>query len=199
MSPSKLFEPTYNAIKSRLMQGAWSPGERLEVARLGSELGVSITPVRDSLNRLVGEQMIDALAGLGFRVPAFQEQGLADIYHLNSFLLRGALLARAGEWDVLHDGSVDYASRCAHVFLHIAKRSGNAEIMKVIRNLNDRLHWLRGLEVMLFETSESEVAAIRQAIDSQFAPTEVDALIEAYHARRVQGIGRFLHVLSSRK
>lgn len=34
MSPSLVFEPTYNAIKSRLMQGAWSPGFRLDTARL---------------------------------------------------------------------------------------------------------------------------------------------------------------------
>ncbi|RYE93018.1 MAG: GntR family transcriptional regulator, partial [Oxalobacteraceae bacterium] len=49
MSPSHVLEPTYASIRHCLVSGFWPAGRRLEAARLAEELGVSITPVRDSL------------------------------------------------------------------------------------------------------------------------------------------------------
>ena len=57
MSPAHVFEPTYEAIKRRLMGGIWPTGARIEAARFAYELGGSLTPVRDSLFRLDGERM----------------------------------------------------------------------------------------------------------------------------------------------
>ena len=45
MSPAHVFEPTYEAIKRRLMTGEWATGARIEAARLADDLGVSMTPV----------------------------------------------------------------------------------------------------------------------------------------------------------
>src|ERR1700761_6944712 len=59
MSPSHILEPTYRAIKQRLMCGEWPAGFRLDTARIATDLGVSTSPVRDSLNRLAGECMVD--------------------------------------------------------------------------------------------------------------------------------------------
>ena len=55
MSPAHVLEPTYDTLRRRLVAGDWPPRCRLEAARLAEELGVSITPVRDALNRLTGE------------------------------------------------------------------------------------------------------------------------------------------------
>src|SRR3546814_17067104 len=63
MSPAHVFEPTYEAIKRRLMTGEWASGTRIEAARMADELGVSVTPVRDSLYRLNGERMVDFTHG----------------------------------------------------------------------------------------------------------------------------------------
>src|SRR3989344_3702170 len=68
MSPAHVFEPTYEAIKRRLMTGEWATGARIEAARLADDLGVSMTPVRDSLYRLNGERMVDFTPGEGFHV-----------------------------------------------------------------------------------------------------------------------------------
>ena len=54
MSPAYVLEPTYDTLRRRLFAGVWPSGQRLEAARLATELGVSMTPVRDSLNRLAG-------------------------------------------------------------------------------------------------------------------------------------------------
>src|SRR3546814_3588922 len=67
MSPAHVLEPTYQAIRKRLMEAAWPAGFRLDTARLAGELGVSTSPVRDSLNHLAGERMVDFEMGAGDR------------------------------------------------------------------------------------------------------------------------------------
>ena len=73
MSPAHVFEPTYEAIKRRLMSGEWASGTRIEAARLADDFGVSMTPVRDSLYRLNGERMVDFTPGEGFHVHRMTE------------------------------------------------------------------------------------------------------------------------------
>lgn len=199
MSPFQLFEPTYNSIKWRLMLGAWLPGERLELARLAAELGVSISPIRDSLNRLAGEQMIDASAGAGFHVPAIREQGVADMLNLNALLLRSAIGHRRDNWDAYDDVSTDHATRSAHLFSHIARHSGNAEIMQCVQGLNERLHWLRSLEPSLFQFAEPGLEDIKLALAEQAPADTLDMIVQDYHARCVQGSARYVHEVTRLK
>jgi DNA-binding GntR family transcriptional regulator len=65
MSPAHVLEPTYQNLKQGLMEGNWRRGERLKALRLADEIGVSMTPVRDCLNRLVGEGLVDMQPGDG--------------------------------------------------------------------------------------------------------------------------------------
>jgi len=74
MSPAHVFEPTYQGLKERLKTGLWPMGMRLETAKLADELGVSVTPVRDSLNRLVGERLVELWPGEGYRVARISER-----------------------------------------------------------------------------------------------------------------------------
>lgn len=75
MSPAHVLEPTYDTLRRRLLMGAWPAGQRLEAARLAADLGVSITPVRDSLNRLTGERLIVSQPGDGFHVSIGVQTG----------------------------------------------------------------------------------------------------------------------------
>jgi hypothetical protein len=93
MSPSHLFEPTYHAIKLRLMTGAWRAGFRLEPVKISAELGVGVSPIRDCLNRLTGERLIEAQSGEGFHVPLIQPQTLRELLDLNQTLLLTAILS----------------------------------------------------------------------------------------------------------
>ena len=70
MSPGPTFERVYHALKEQLGSARFAAGEHLEPATLSHELNASITPVRDALHRLVGEGLVEAPRGDGFRVPA---------------------------------------------------------------------------------------------------------------------------------
>lgn len=143
MSRSHVLEPTYNAIKLRLVVGQWPPGVRLEAVRLAADLGVSITPVRDSLNHLTGERLVELMPGEGFRVPTLNEAALRDLLNLNQLLLIGAIDQSDAPVMGSADVKPDLASATASLFLAMATVSGNAEIVAMVRALNDRLHPFR--------------------------------------------------------
>ncbi|MAB44245.1 MAG: transcriptional regulator, partial [Sphingomonadaceae bacterium] len=90
MSPAHVLEPTYRRLKDALLEGRFRAGTKLEAMRLADDFGVSMTPVRDSLNQLVGEGLVDLTPGEGFRVPLLTEQALRDILQVNALLLEQA-------------------------------------------------------------------------------------------------------------
>jgi DNA-binding GntR family transcriptional regulator len=49
----------YSEIRNALMNGQYEPGERLRISALAEQLGVSITPVREAIFRLVSEQGLE--------------------------------------------------------------------------------------------------------------------------------------------
>src|SRR5579872_5196064 len=87
MTPPGTFERVYAAIRQRLRDGVYKPGERLEPAALADELSASITPVRDALHRLTGERLVEAPRHEGFRVPMMTETMLRQLYSWHRDLL----------------------------------------------------------------------------------------------------------------
>lgn len=49
---------TYEKLRHELMIGRYEPGQKLKLRDLAEELGVSVTPIRDALARLVSEQAL---------------------------------------------------------------------------------------------------------------------------------------------
>ena len=92
MTPPGTFERVYAAIKQRLRQGAYRPGERLEPALLSDELNARVTPVRDALHRLTGERLVDAPRHEGFRAPMLTETTLRHLYLWHRDLLLLAVM-----------------------------------------------------------------------------------------------------------
>src|SRR4051812_18797565 len=89
MTPPGTFDRVYAAIRERLREGLYRPGDRLEPALLSDELNASVTPVRDALHRLTGERLLEAPRHEGFRVPMMTETLLRYLYawHLDLLLL----------------------------------------------------------------------------------------------------------------
>lgn len=75
----------YRELRASLLRRSIAPGERLVEADLAQQLGVSRTPVREALARLVAEGMAVVLPGGG--LAAYDPRGeLADIYGLRQVL-----------------------------------------------------------------------------------------------------------------
>ena len=72
----------HREIKELITGGRFTPGLPLTVQSLADEFGTSTSPVRDALNRLVGERLVEMQGGGGFALPEITRR---SAYHLYSF------------------------------------------------------------------------------------------------------------------
>jgi len=86
-----LSEAVYRKLLSKLLAGAYPAGARLREERLCAELGVSRTPLREALIRLVREGFLEQQPRRGCLVRPRRENELADLMEARS-LLEGLLL-----------------------------------------------------------------------------------------------------------
>lgn len=188
MSPAHVFEPTYQGLKARLKAGTWPMGMRLEATKLADELGVSITPVRDSLNRLVGERMVELWPGEGYRVARFNERLLRDLFVFNRDLLSRAVVAMVPS-DMTNDQSgmpPPYPERVARLFSDIAAASGSVIVVETILAINDRLHPARCLDRELIPQCDLEIELFIGMIRDNADPAARGDWVESYHDRRCE-------------
>lgn len=90
-------------LRQSILSGELSPGDRLKVDALASEWGVSPTPVRESLQRLAADGLVDLAPGRGARVSELSLKEMIEIYSirllLEPFALRLSLERRTPEWE----------------------------------------------------------------------------------------------------
>ncbi|HXS11916.1 MAG TPA: GntR family transcriptional regulator [Acidobacteriaceae bacterium] len=77
----------YERIRAALARGTFRPGESLPTRTLAKALGVSTTPVREALTRLVAQNVlcVDPVNGTPF-VPSITPELIAEIYELRAVL-----------------------------------------------------------------------------------------------------------------
>ena len=72
----------HNAIVSRvrdmIIEGTLAPGTRIHEGRLGQELGVSRTPLREALKYLASEGLLELAPGRGAVVRSFSAKDVED-------------------------------------------------------------------------------------------------------------------------
>ncbi|MYN12711.1 FCD domain-containing protein [Pusillimonas sp. TS35] len=84
----------YKQIREALINGKYEPGERLVIGELAREMGVSITPVREAIFRLISEQGLEMQAATAVYVPFVNSARLAEIQQIR-FHLEGMGAAEA--------------------------------------------------------------------------------------------------------
>ncbi|MGY2736613.1 GntR family transcriptional regulator [Sphingomonas sp. UYP23] len=186
MNSGATAERIYDSIKRALLEHEFRPGDRLDPALLADTLSSSVTPVREALNLLTGEGLIDTRKGDGFHVPGIDEPGACDLYDYNEQLLVLALrcwpkLVPSPTGLTIPDtGPVD---RTTFLFAHIARRSGNAEHASAIQSVSDRLTAMRHIEVGLLANIDEELAAIADCLQRDDR-SGLRRVLAAYHRRR---------------
>lgn len=66
-APSKS-QQAYAAVKSRIVEGTYTPGYRLVLAAIAKDLGVSVVPVREAIRRLEAEGLVTFERNVGATV-----------------------------------------------------------------------------------------------------------------------------------
>jgi DNA-binding GntR family transcriptional regulator len=155
----------YERIREALRDGQIEGGSILNEARLARDLGVSKTPVRESLMRLASEGFVRILPRRGIEVVALSLRDIEEVFDVREMLevegIRLALprlddstlakleeiLERAGQ--VAESGTFQ-ARFDLDVELHnaIAEASGNRRLVKM---LNDNRVWVQRIRIGTFE------------------------------------------------
>lgn len=201
MTPPGTFERVYAAIKQRLREGLYRPGDRLEPAVLSDELNASVTPVRDALHRLTGERLVEAPRHEGFRAPMLTETILRHLYawHLDLLLL-AVMKHRLATADA-RDGVIEQdetgrslLERQNALFVSIARSAANPEHVLALQALAERLEPIQRMERLVLEGLEAETAVIVEALQARNQNALRRALVH-YHRRRERAVPALLAIL----
>ncbi|AMM25932.1 GntR family transcriptional regulator [Variovorax sp. PAMC 28711] len=84
----------YARLCRDLKAGRFAPGEKLKLRDLAAEMGISPTPVREALARLISEQALEQIGHHSVRVPVMSEERFAEVRELR-LLLEGRAAAHA--------------------------------------------------------------------------------------------------------
>lgn len=93
----------YTTLRGDLLACRLRPDEKLNIAALAAQLGVSLGAVREALSRLTSEGLVTAEPNRGFRVAGVSEAELLDLtstrIELETACLRRAIRAGSVEWE----------------------------------------------------------------------------------------------------
>ena len=101
---SSLAEEIVQILRSRIINGEYSIGEKLVENKIAEELKVSRTPVREAFKQLTKEHLIEYVPNKGCFAKGFDKNDLHDIY-----AVRNAVERLAVEWAIRNKTEEDMA------------------------------------------------------------------------------------------
>jgi DNA-binding GntR family transcriptional regulator len=191
-----LAEQAYRCLKQKLFDFELLPGDRLSETELADSLGLSRTPLRQALQRLQHEGLVEAMPKLGWMVPPLQFDRIDAQYDfrilIECFAVRAccamtgprpALGLLAAVWQVDADRRLNDAAEVGvldeRFHQSIVELAGNPEIVRTHREITDRIRIVRRLDF----TKDHRIDATYD---------EHAAVIRALKARRAQEAERLL-------
>lgn len=159
-----LVHTTYKAIKSGILSNRLRPGTKLTHQMLAESLGVSRTPVRESLERLLQEGYVKRVLNRGYFVAEmdiqevselYQTREALEVYALQRVLAAGLTPAAIG---AIEEVNARYRELCLQnlsrerlkvdreFHLSLARLSGNQHLCCTLEGIFDRLILKRRVE-----------------------------------------------------
>jgi DNA-binding GntR family transcriptional regulator len=93
----------YDQLRTDLLDGALQPGSKLAIEALGEHYATSATPLREALNRLVADGLVERREQRGFVVAGISAADLAEITQARCWLeeiaLRESIAAHSTAWE----------------------------------------------------------------------------------------------------
>lgn len=206
LQASSLRDQALRVIRARIISGAMRPGQLYALGATASELGVSVTPVREAVLELARERLVELARNRGFRVREMSEHELNEIVEFRKIIEVGAVrlladrkfleeaselqelakatekYAAAGDWVAFLDSDRDF-------HLGIMGHLKNERLLQVVGSLRDQsrlygLDYVAGTESLIQSTHEH--AALLNAIIAGHA--DEAAVIMDKHLQHARGI-----------
>lgn len=192
----------YRQVRRALRSGRYTPGQRLDPAKLAAKYRISPTPVRFALYRLVGEALVVDQARDGLHIPLLTEVALRGLYDWMERLLLmacdigAAPMAKKPKPLTFAFGD-DLIKPTWQLFDAVARVTIHRPLHDAVKQANDRLAPIRRTEQELLEHTFEELSELNQHWRVHDSPALKSAL-HNYHERRKQLVPCIVAVLNDR-
>ena len=109
-SPNTLATSIYGRLRRDILCGVFRPGERLRLDALCERYDIGATPLREALNRLSAEELVNREEQRGFRVAPISLSDLAELTKTLCWITELALRESIKNGDVAWEESVVLAA-----------------------------------------------------------------------------------------
>jgi DNA-binding GntR family transcriptional regulator len=147
-----LNDRAYEQIKKGLISGTFRSGQTLVIRSLADAYGISATPVREALQRLVAERNLELLPNRSIIVPVLSAERFIELMRIRRELeglaaelaapnVRPTHIARlqgmidAMDRTLLEDGGADYQALNNKFHFAIYERAGAPLLFQLIQNM----------------------------------------------------------------
>lgn len=169
-------EAAYLDIRQRIVGGTYPQGSPLSESELARTSGISRTPVREALCRLLEEGYVERIAGRGFYVSRITVKLIQDTFEVRRVLEAQASACAAERHDPetllrlrqlapLPAGQGRQASQEANTRFHVAVAvaAGNSVLLDLVQKCLDQVDRFMSLGISL-QTAQSQGTAEHVAI-----------------------------------
>lgn len=155
----------YLEVRTMAANFEFKPEERLNESELSKKLGISRTPLREALNRLVAEGLLNFRSGQGFFCRSLTPEQVVNLYELREAIevatirlaikrasdkqieaLRDFLLSTASSYDA-NVSARTIAHLDEEFHLKLAELSNNSELVHTLKNVHERIHYVRWIAI----------------------------------------------------
>lgn len=185
----------YDEVRGMATDFAFKPDERINEGALASTLGVSRTPLREALNRLVAEGFITFQTGRGFFNRSLQPQRVLELYEVRQAIegealrraidrasddgiaeLRGFLLSTEPAYSA-GTSAKELVELDEQFHMRLAELSLNGELVRMLRNVSERIRYVRW--IVMTEKKRGRTHAEHLSILDALATRDVEAAVTA--------------------
>jgi hypothetical protein len=192
-----LSERAYASLKFDLVEGRL-PAGRINIGQLADRYGMSATPIREAMLRLVGESLLEMPAEGGFEIRELDEAAVRHLYALSQYMMLTAVSCRS-RVPVDHDLKEATVSGAPPpielLFDSLAKGTQNAFLVIFVRNLNDQMRRIRRAEEGKLSGLGREFSALLRQIEHENRQSIRRSVI-AYHRRRLRKLPEIMSAIA---
>ncbi|MEW5932005.1 MAG: GntR family transcriptional regulator [Bacillota bacterium] len=182
MGKAKAKESVYQTLRGEIVAGVLKPREPLSEYQIAARLGVSRTPVREALNRLAAEGLVE-MGTRGMVVADLDVEDIRDIYQVRTAL--ESLAARLSTYrfeeadfrrmETMIEAMADRLSAEDYVGLSqitrefhwfIVQRCGNRHLVAAVRGLLDQCQRFRAASMFFTLRRDAVVSEHRELLNA---------------------------------
>lgn len=202
-----LAKRAYQSLRRDIVHGQWPPGSKLKLEALVQHYEIGMSPLREALARLIGDQLVKTEDQRGFWVAALSLEELDDISRVRNLIeteaLRLSIERGDAEWEARVRDAYEALSRIEN---EVIGREGTApqDLIDSWEERNRQFHyalvsacdspWLIKLQELLFHQAERyRRVSLSTSRGKRFVQDEHQAIFEATLERNALRACRLTH------